>query len=164
LCEDDREDEKWCGYYYPFDRPTERDQTIKWIVCILNTNIQYLYLSVAYPYQDIQSWSSKIRIWWISIFNTSWHYLYLNSILEKITIYIYIHIRYLYPIRMTTWSGKCWGGIYGTEMTVWLGKTSLGRWQQLNKWEWWWARSGDMYYDEDGVRVEDNLGVREEGS
>jgi hypothetical protein len=33
-------------------------------VCISNTNIQYFYLSVAYPYQDIQSWSSKIRIWW----------------------------------------------------------------------------------------------------
>jgi hypothetical protein len=25
------------------------------------------------------------------------------------------------------------------------------------------ARSGNMYYDEDGVRVEDILGVREEG-
>jgi hypothetical protein len=47
---DDGEDEKWCGYYYPFYRPTERDQTIKWIVCISNTNIQYFYLSVAYPY------------------------------------------------------------------------------------------------------------------
>jgi hypothetical protein len=25
---DNSEDEKWCGYYYPFDRPTERDHTL----------------------------------------------------------------------------------------------------------------------------------------
>jgi hypothetical protein len=160
---DDSEDEKWYIYYYPFNRPTERDQTLKWIVCISNTSIQYLYLSVAYLYQDIQSWIFEIWIWWLSIFDTSWHYLYLNSILEKITIYIYIHIMHSYPIRMMTWSEKCWGGIYMTEMTVRLRKTRLGRWQRPNQCGWWWARSGDMYYDEDGVRIED-LGVREEGS
>jgi hypothetical protein len=26
---------------------------------------------------------------------------------KKLTIYIYIHIIHSYPIRMTTWSGKC---------------------------------------------------------